>query len=66
MRPRGDTSAPWPARPRKAIKGIRFTGVTGDGTCFNAARDAQLPGYVIEINELKWNLFDQHAADPCP
>jgi branched-chain amino acid transport system substrate-binding protein len=51
---------------RDAMKGIRFTGVTGDGTCFNAARDAQLPGFVIEINEMKWNLFDQHAADPCP
>ncbi len=51
---------------REAMKGIRFTGVTGDGTCFNAARDAQLPGFVIEINEMKWNLFDQHAADPCP
>ena len=51
---------------REAMKGIRFTGVTGDGTCFNAARDAQLPGFVIEIKDLKWNLFDQHAADPCP
>jgi branched-chain amino acid transport system substrate-binding protein len=51
---------------REAMKGIRFTGVTGDNTCFNAARDAQLPGFVIEINELKWNLFDQHAANPCP
>ncbi|MHB2166748.1 ABC transporter substrate-binding protein [Alsobacter sp. R-9] len=51
---------------RDAMKGIRFTGVTGDNTCFNAARDAQLPGFVIEIKDLKWNLFDQHAADPCP
>ena len=51
---------------REAMKGMRFTGVTGDGTCFNAARDAQLPGFVIEIKDLKWNLFDQHAADPCP
>jgi branched-chain amino acid transport system substrate-binding protein len=51
---------------REAMKGIRFSGVTGDGTCFNAARDAQLPGFVIEINNLKWNLFDQHPADPCP
>jgi hypothetical protein len=48
------------------MKGIRFTGVTGDDTCFNAARDAQLPGFVIEIASLKWNLFDQHPADPCP
>ncbi len=51
---------------RDAMKGIRFSGVTGDGTCFNAARDAQLPGFIIEINNLQWNLFDQHPADPCP
>ena len=51
---------------RDAMKGIRFTGVTGDNTCFNAQRDAQLPGFVIEIKDLKWTLFDQHPADPCP
>lgn len=51
---------------RDAVKGIRFTGVTGDRTCFNAARDAQLPGFVIEIKNLTWNLYDQHPADPCP
>jgi branched-chain amino acid transport system substrate-binding protein len=51
---------------RDALKGIRFTGVTGENTCFNAARDALLPGFVIEINDLKWNLFDQWPADPCP
>ncbi len=51
---------------RDALKGIRFTGVTGDNTCFNAARDAQLPGFIIEIRDLKWNLFDQHPALDCP
>jgi branched-chain amino acid transport system substrate-binding protein len=50
---------------RDAMNGIRFTGVTGENTCFNEQRDAQLPGFVIEIKDLKWNLFDQHAADPC-
>jgi branched-chain amino acid transport system substrate-binding protein len=50
---------------RDALKGIRFSGVTGENTCFNAARDARLPGFVIEIQDLKWNLFDQHPADPC-
>ena len=29
---------------RDALQGIRFTGVTGDNTCFNADRDARLPG----------------------
>ncbi len=51
---------------RDALKGIRFTGVTGDNTCFNAARDAQLPGFVIEIKDLQWTLYDQHAAEACP
>jgi branched-chain amino acid transport system substrate-binding protein len=50
---------------RDALKGIRFTGVTGDNTCFNEARDAQLPGFVIEIKDLKWNLYDQWPANPC-
>jgi branched-chain amino acid transport system substrate-binding protein len=51
---------------RDALKGIKFTGVSGDNVCFNAARDARLPGFIIEINDLKWNLFDQHPADTCP
>jgi branched-chain amino acid transport system substrate-binding protein len=51
---------------RDALKGIRFSGVTGDNTCFNADRDASLPGFVIEIKDLSWNLFDTWPADPCP
>jgi branched-chain amino acid transport system substrate-binding protein len=51
---------------RDALKTIRFSGVTGDSTCFDAERDAQLPGFVIEIKDLKWNLFDSWPADPCP
>ena len=51
---------------RDALKGIRFTGVTGDNTCFNAARDAQLPGFVIEIKDMQWTLYDQHPAEACP
>jgi branched-chain amino acid transport system substrate-binding protein len=50
---------------RDTLKGIHFTGVTGDNTCFNEARDAMLPGFVIEIRDMKWNLFDQWPADPC-
>lgn len=48
---------------RDALKGITFTGITGDNTCFNADHDARLPGYVIEINDLKWNLYDSWPAD---
>jgi branched-chain amino acid transport system substrate-binding protein len=50
---------------RDALKTVRFSGVTGDNTCFDAERDAQLPGFVIEIKDLKWNLFDSWPADPC-
>lgn len=51
---------------RDALQGIRFTGVTGENTCFNADRDAQLPGFIIEIKDLKWNLFNSWPADGCP
>jgi branched-chain amino acid transport system substrate-binding protein len=50
---------------RDGLKGVVFTGVTGDNTCFTADRDAMLPGFVIEIKDLKWNLYDQWPADPC-
>ena len=51
---------------RDALKSVRFSGVTGDNACFDAERDAQLPGFVIEIKDMKWNLFDSWPADPCP
>lgn len=50
---------------RDALRGIRFTGVTGENTCFDAARDAELPGFIIEIKNQAWSLFDQFAADTC-
>jgi branched-chain amino acid transport system substrate-binding protein len=50
---------------RDALRGIRFTGVTGENTCFDAARDAELPGFIIEIRNQGWSLFDQFAADAC-
>ena len=50
---------------RDALQGIRFTGVTGEGTCFNADRDARLPGFVIEIKDMKWNLYNSWPADTC-
>ena len=50
---------------RDALQGIRFTVVTGENTCFNADRDARLPGFVIEIKDLKWNLYDSWPADNC-
>ena len=50
---------------RDAMIGIRFTGVTGENTCFDKARDAELPGFVVEITGGKWNLFDTWPADTC-
>lgn len=50
---------------RDALRGISFTGVTGENTCFDAARDAELPGFIIEIKNQGWSLFDSFAADTC-
>jgi branched-chain amino acid transport system substrate-binding protein len=50
---------------RDALKSVRFSGITGDNTCFDRERDAELPGFVIEIKDLKWSLFDSWPADPC-
>ena len=51
---------------RDGLKTVRFSGITGDNTCFDARRDAELPGFVIEIKDKKWNLFDSWPADSCP
>ncbi len=57
------------AQERTAIRdgliGVHFSGVTGDNTCFSAERTAHLPGFVVEIKDLKWNLFDSWPAEPC-
>ncbi len=50
---------------RDALIGIRFTGVTGENTCFDANRDAHLPGFVIEIKNMQWTLFNSWPATPC-
>lgn len=51
---------------RDALRGIRFSGITGENTCFDAAGDAELPGFVIEIRDMQWNLFDSFEANACP
>jgi branched-chain amino acid transport system substrate-binding protein len=50
---------------RDALKGIVFTGITGDNVCFDKAGDAELPGYIIEFKNSNWTLFDQYPADKC-
>jgi branched-chain amino acid transport system substrate-binding protein len=50
---------------RDALRGMRFTGVVGENICFNAQRDAELPGFIIEIRNMQWRLFDSFPADQC-
>jgi branched-chain amino acid transport system substrate-binding protein len=49
---------------RDALKGIKFTGVIGNDICFSGT-DAELPGYIIEVKNGKWTLFDEFPADTC-
>lgn len=50
---------------RDALKGILFTGVIGTNVCFANDNDAQLPGYIIEVNKMSWTKLDEWPADPC-
>jgi branched-chain amino acid transport system substrate-binding protein len=50
---------------RDALRGIRFSGVCGEDICFDAARDAELPGFIVEVQNLEWRLFDSFPADAC-
>ncbi len=49
---------------RDALKGIRFSGVLGNDICFTGS-DAELPGYVILLQDAKWTLFDEFPPDAC-
>jgi branched-chain amino acid transport system substrate-binding protein len=49
---------------RDAMKGIKFSGVLGDNICFTGS-DAELPGYVIELRNADWTLFDEFPPDQC-
>lgn len=49
---------------REALKSVSMEGVLGENLCF-AERDAELPGYVIQIKDGAWTLIDTHPADPC-
>lgn len=50
---------------RQKLTGIRFSGILGNNICF-VGRDAELPGYVIQIKDGKWTKLDEWAADDCP
>ncbi len=47
-----------------AMNGITFSGILGDDICF-VGKDAELPGYVIEIKGGEWTKFDEAPADKC-
>lgn len=49
---------------RDAMKGMIFSGVLGDNICF-VGGDAQLPGYIIEVKNGQWTLFDKFPPDSC-
>jgi branched-chain amino acid transport system substrate-binding protein len=49
---------------RDAMKGIKFSGVLGDNICFTGS-DAELPGYVIELRNADWTLFDESPPNQC-
>lgn len=49
---------------REGLKDVTFSGVLGENLCF-AGGDAELPGYVITIEDGAWKLMDSHPADPC-
>jgi branched-chain amino acid transport system substrate-binding protein len=49
---------------RDALKGIKFSGILGNDICFTGD-DAELPGYVIEVQNGQWTLFDEFPADAC-
>ena len=49
---------------RDTLKTLTYSGVIGD-ICFESTGDAQLPGYVITMNDSKWELLDTHKALPC-
>ena len=49
---------------RDAMKGIKFSGVLGNDICFSGT-DAELPGYIIQVQDGKWTLFDEFPPDDC-
>lgn len=49
---------------REGLKNVTFSGVLGQDLCFSG-NDAELPGYVITIENGEWKLLDSHPADSC-
>ncbi len=49
---------------RDTLGKLTYNGVIGK-VCFESNGDAQLPGYVIAMNNAKWELLEEHPALPC-
>ncbi len=49
---------------RDALYAVKFSGVIGD-VCFEKTGDAQLPGYVLTMENAEWKLLDTHKSLPC-
>ncbi|NQV81205.1 MAG: hypothetical protein HQ495_11680, partial [Alphaproteobacteria bacterium] len=49
---------------RDQLRKTNYVGMLGP-ICFDADGDAELPGFIIELKDGQWSLFDQHPADKC-
>ena len=49
---------------RDQLRKTNYIGMLGP-ICFDADGDAELPGFIIELKDGKWSMFDQHPADQC-
>jgi len=49
---------------RDALYKVTFTGVVGT-VCFEKTGDAQLPGYILTMENGEWKLLDSHKSLPC-
>ena len=49
---------------RDALYKVTFNGVVGT-VCFEKSGDAQLPGYVLTMQNAEWKLLDSHKSAPC-
>ena len=49
---------------RDALHKITYKGIIGD-VCFEKTGDAQLPGYVLTMQNSEWKLLGEHKSLPC-
>lgn len=49
---------------RDALGTVTHDGIIGK-ICFESTGDAQLPGYVLTMNDRRWELLEEHPPLPC-